>query len=135
MAAHERIEQSAILNHIAVEFPHSVLVRAETLRYFAYLANADVHRQLGVDGLEQCVASETGRGVKVGDLADGVNAGIGAAAAIDANTLFLRDRGDGPFEHLLHRAAARLPLPAEELRAVVADDEPQIAHGEEPGSN
>ena len=65
-------------------------------------------------------------GVEVDDLADGVNAGVGAAAGVDADRL-PRQRGDGGFQRLLHGAKAGLRLPAVEVGAVVAESA-ELAH-------
>src|SRR5438046_2717755 len=67
-------------------------------------------------------------GVEVDDLADGVHAGIGAAAGVGANSL-ARQLGNGGFERFLDGAEVELRLPAEEVCAVVAKGELDIPHG------
>ena len=60
-------------------------------------------------------------GVEVDDLADGVDAGVGAAAGVDADACSPVERGEGGFQRLLHGAEAGLRLPAVEVGAVVAE--------------
>ena len=66
--------------------------------------------------------------MEVDDLADGVDAGVGPAAGIDADRSLAGQLGDGLFERLLHGAKAGLRLPAVEVGAVVAEDEPDVSH-------
>ena len=64
----------------------------------------------------------------MGDLAQRMDAGIGAAGAMDRHGLAakLRDRG---FERLLHRQPLRLALPADEPGAVIFDRQLVAGHG------
>ena len=65
--------------------------------------------------------------VRAGDLAVGVNAGVGASGAMnrDRRPFELRQR---LLEQPLYRFAFGLPLPADESRAVVREGEFQGAH-------
>ena len=64
----------------------------------------------------------------MGDLAQRMDAGIGAAGAMDRHGLAakLRDRG---FDRLLHRQPLRLALPADEPGAVIFDRQLVAGHG------
>ena len=65
--------------------------------------------------------------MEIDDLADRVNAGVGAAAGVDADWL-PRQLWQGGFQRFLHGAKAGLRLPAVEVGAVVAQDEFEVAH-------
>jgi hypothetical protein len=127
--AQERVWQPAVLDHIAVLLPHGVLVGTETLRHFDQFAHAHVLGQLRVDRLQQHVGAQFRGGVDVRHLADGVDAGIGPAAAVHPDPLLTGDLGDRLLQRLLHGAAAGLRLPAEEVGPVVADRQLQVPHG------
>ena len=62
--------------------------------------------------------------VDVGDLAGGVDAGVGAAGDHEPRAAPPRMRPSAPSRVLLHRAQPGLPRPAAEVRAVVGDVEP-----------
>ena len=66
---------------------------------------------MGVERLDETAGGERSVGVEVGDLADGVNAGIGAATGVDAAAAAVR-LGNGRFQRFLNRAEAGLSLPA-----------------------
>ena len=84
--------------------------------------DADFRGQVDIEGAEPCGGVHAaGIGdVEVGDLANGVDAGVGAAAAVDGDRLG-EDGGGGGFEDVLDGAAAGLGLPAAEGSAVVGD--------------
>ena len=67
-------------------------------------------------------------GVEVGDLADGVDAGVGAAAGVNAHLLGAGELPQRGFERLLHGAETGLRLPAVEVGAVVAEGEFEVTH-------
>src|SRR5207249_2048750 len=69
---------------------------------------------------------ETGR-VEVDDLADGMNASVGAAAGIDAAAL-AGQGGEGLLQRLLDGTAAGLGLPAVEVGTVVAQNQFDVPH-------
>ena len=62
------------------------------------------------------------------DLADGVDAGVGAATGVAADPLVAGDCGDAGFQRLLHRAVPRLRLPPAEIGAVIGQGEFDVAH-------
>ena len=63
----------------------------------------------------------------MGDLAEGMDAGIGAAGALDRDRL-AREGGDRLLDRLLHRAAVLLPLPADKGAAVIFDGQLVARH-------
>lgn len=91
--------------------------------------HADAGGEFGVECGDpvEGVHGEPGGGVEVGDLGEGVDAGIGAAGAVDAHGL-LGDFGGGGLEEILNGVAAGLGLPAVVRAAVVGEGELE-AHG------
>src|SRR6185437_15454719 len=65
--------------------------------------------------------------IAVGNLSEGVHAGIGAARAVDANRL-AADRLDRCLQRALHRGAIVLDLPAAIRRAVIFDGQFVAGH-------
>src|SRR4029434_9857515 len=88
----------------------------------------DIIRQMGVDRRHELVRRQLGLAEEVSDLPERMHARIGPAGGVDADALLAGQRGDGGFERFLHGALAWLHLPAEEIRAVVAEGELEIAH-------
>ena len=118
----------AVVDHVAVQLAHGVAVGVERLRHvLGRRATTTSSRQMGVDRPQQTFGGELRVGVEVDDLADGVDAGIGSAAGVDADALLAGELGDGLFERLLHGAVAGLRLPAVEVGAVVAEGELEVA--------
>src|SRR5713101_8968511 len=81
-----------------------------------------------IQGSNQHIRRMVSRRVKVDDLADGMNAGVGSAAGVGMDS-FAGEFGDGGFQSLLHGSKPRLGLPAEEVGAVVAQGQLNVAHG------
>src|SRR5262249_44115450 len=61
------------------------------------------------------------------DLTERVDAGVGAARA-DHGHIAIVERARRVFEQTLNRRAGRLPLPADEVGAVVGDRHPEAGH-------
>jgi hypothetical protein len=119
VAAHEQVGHLAVVDDVAVELAQRVAVGVEVVVYFLGGAHDDIGRQAGVDGAKEDGGGQGRVGAEVDDLADGVDAGVGAAAGVDPDALLAGQVGDGLFEGLLHGAQARLSLPAVEVGAVV----------------
>ena len=68
----------------------------------------------------------------MGDLAERVDAGIGAAGALDHDGL-AGEGGDRLLDRLLHGAAVLLALPADEGAAVIFDGELVAGHAADAG--
>jgi hypothetical protein len=82
---------------------------------------------VGVEGAPQHVEGQGRFAAEVDDLADGVDAGVGAAAGVDAQAL-AGEALNGFLQHLLHGAQPRLHLPAVEVGAVVAQRQSEVPH-------
>src|SRR3546814_10950519 len=65
---------------------------------------------------------------EMGDLAEGVDAGIGASGALHQHRL-AAEAVNGLLEGGLYRRAVGLALPADEARPVVLHDDPIAGHG------
>ena len=76
--------------------------------------------EMGVDGVAHRVGGPVAAEVEMGDLAEGVDAGVGAPGALDHHRL-AGEGADRLFEGLLHRRAIGLALPADERAAVILD--------------
>ncbi len=82
--------------------------------------HGDRFRQESVDTADPGRVGARSAGVEMRHLLARVDAAVGAASGSDAEG-FAGDRGKRSFEHVLHRAAARLGLPAEKAAAVVLE--------------
>src|SRR5216683_4844670 len=83
---------------------------------------------MGIQGSNQHVRRMAGCCVEVDDLADRVNAGVGSPAGVGMDSL-AGEFGDGGFQSFLNGSKSRLGLPAEEIAAVVAEGQLNVAHG------
>src|SRR5207302_6515538 len=98
------------------------------LRHVRRLANHDIARQVSIQRSNEYVGGMLGCCVEVDDLADRMNTGVGSAAGIGMDP-FVGERRDGCLQGLLNSSKPRLALPAEEVGAIVAQDQLDVAHG------
>ena len=84
------------------------------------LQHADIGRKQRVEREGILVGGNAAQGIKVGTLAQGMHARIGAAGARHTR-LFPGQAGERLLQHLLHAQGIVLPLPARIGGAVVAD--------------
>ena len=120
-------EDLAAPDAVAVGFslglPASVEIGADFFRG----DDADCGRKEGVQGALEFGGRESGLRFEMGDLSEGVDAGIGAACAVDED-FFLGDLAGGFGDGALNGRLARLDLPAVEGGAVVGNGEFEEAH-------
>ena len=90
----------------------------EVRRYLPACVDADVPGQHGVQHKGILVGRNGGMGVEMAGLPQGVNPRVRAAGAGNGD-LLPAGAGEGLLQHLLHRQAVVLPLPAAVGRAVV----------------
>jgi len=116
---------------VAVGFSYGIEAGVEIVRSESDVHDPDGRREVDIEGaLPGGEIHAAGvRDVAVGHLAEGMDAGIGAAAAVDGDG----GRGfeyfrDGCFEEILHGIAAGLALPSGEGTPVPGDGEAE-AHG------
>lgn len=93
----------------------------------AYGANPDISGEEGVEGAQQLIVLEAKFGPEAGHLSLGMDAGVGPACSHSGNP-FSGQFGQGCLELALNRPTPGLSLPAAEIRAVVADGQPDYAH-------
>ena len=105
--------------------PAGVEIRAD----FLCGGDADCGREQGIQGALEFGGGEGGLRFEMGDLAEGVDAGIGAACAVDED-FFLSDLAGGFGDGALDGRLGGLDLPAVEGGAVVGDGEFEVAHCE-----
>ena len=94
---------------------------------FLRVQNADIGRQMGIQGDGELVRRHTGLRIEVRHLGTGVDAGVRAAAALKAAAL-AGDLEDGLFDLLLHGDTVGLSLPAHVVCAVILDYGPYASH-------
>ena len=96
----------------------------EVIGHLFAFNDADFGRELGVEGWNpvEGVHGEAVRCVEVGDLAEGVHAGVGATASVEAKG-FLGDGGEGLFDQFLNGLGIGLDLPTAKAGAVIGDSE------------
>jgi hypothetical protein len=83
--------------------------------------------QMGIDGAADGIGRPVAREVDVGDLAQRMDARIGAPGALDRGRL-AAEGGDRLLDRLLHRAAVLLALPADIGTAVIFDGQLVARH-------
>src|SRR5260370_10849008 len=125
--AQERIGRRPVVDHIPIKLAFSIAVGIKCLRHIRRLANHDVGWQMSIQGSNQYIGRMLGCCVEVDDLADRVNTGVGSPAGIGMRS-FTSERGDGGLEGFLHGSKPRLRLPAEEVGAIVAQGQLDVAH-------
>ena len=74
----------------------------------------------------RCGVGFTGK-IKMGDLAESMDAAVGSPSAMDGHRL-LRESVDGLFQRLLDRPAIVLALPTDKTAAVILDVQPPARH-------
>ena len=89
--------------------------------------DADRWRKQGVQGAMEFGSGEGGLRFEIRDLGESVDAGVGAACAMDED-FFLGDLAGGFGDGALDGRLAGLDLPAMEGGAVVGDGEFEVAH-------
>jgi hypothetical protein len=100
-------------------------------RPFARRQHADLGRQLGVEGADQRWRIDRPFERERGDLAERMDAGIGAPGARDRNVTIL-EFAQRRFEQTLNRGPDRLPLPADVIGPVVGENDCERRHRLQP---
>ncbi len=83
--------------------------------------------QMGVEGVAHRVGRPVADKVDMGDLTEGMDAGVGAPGALDHDRLAAKG-GDRLFDRLLYGAAVLLTLPADIGAAVIFDGQLVAGH-------
>ena len=106
----------------------------EVIGDFLAFHDADGGRELAIKGGNpvEGVHGEIVRSIEVGHLAEGVDAGIGAARAVNTDG-FLGDGGDGFLNAFLNGVGIGLDLPAAEGCAVIGNGEFEVHGGSAVG--
>ena len=134
IAAGEHIRVGTCLHEVAVLFLLGGEAGVEGGIDLLGKEHPDVRGQVGVERDGKLVRCHAGFRVEVGHLGPGVDAGVRAAAALEAGML-AGHLQDGLLHYLLHGHAVRLGLPAHVVRAVVCDYGPDAPHHRSPGTN
>ena len=92
---------------------------------FPGFKNGDARRRQAVEGAGERVGRDSRARVKVGHLAESVDAGIGSSRCLE-NKLFTGDALEGHLQHFLDGGALRLDLPAVERQAVVFEEKAYV---------
>ncbi len=82
VAPEERRKDAATIDGVAVGFGLGVPARVKLQRNLLGVADTNRGRKQGVQGVRQFFWCETGLGLEIGDLALGMNTGIGAAGGL-----------------------------------------------------
>ena len=127
ISAQERIGRRAVVDHIPIKLALGIAVGIKRLRHVRCLANHDIGRQMSIQSSNEYVGGMLGCCVEVNDLADRVNAGVGSPAGVGMRSL-TGERRNGGFQSLLNGSKPRLCLPAEEVGAIVAQGQLNVAH-------
>jgi len=102
--------------------------RVEPVRRLGGAEYVDVRRQLVVEALNERGRRQVRRHVEVGDLREGVHAGVGTAGAVQLEVLTSGHRPDRPVQFTLDGARVLLDLPAAVAGAGVLDREAIAGH-------
>ena len=84
--------------------------------------------EMMIDRVAHLVGGEILFKIHMGDLTEGMDAGIGPPCAIDLARAAI-ELGGGGFQRALHRGAIVLPLPTHERAAIIFDGELVARHG------
>ena len=87
----------------------------------------DIFGQEGIQGAQKFSVLKAKLGSKAGSLSLGMDAGVGPACSHHGNP-FSGQLGQGILDLALDRPISGLSLPTAEIRAVVADGQPDYAH-------
>ena len=112
----EGVVHHLVQDEITVSLFHRIEPRVKGGRDEAAFHDADVARQIGVEGAQKNGGLVQARRVEGGDLAERMNAGVGAAGTLQVD-FFTPQFGQRELEAFLHRAVLGLALPAEEIGA------------------
>ena len=112
---------------VAVGFSLGLPASVEIGADFFGSDDADCGRKKCIEGALEFGGGEGGLRFEMGDLREGMDAGIGAACAVDED-FFLGDLAGGFSDGALDGRLAGLDLPAVEGGAVVGDGEFEVAH-------
>ena len=121
-----------VVDSVPVELRYRVGRRSESQRDLVRRADRDILGQPSADGFLEILARHDAGGLEVGDLACGVNPGIGSPGSQNRH-LMVNDPPQSLLDRLLHRPHARLPLPAVEVGTVVGDQQADIT--QHPGNS
>ena len=100
---------------------HGIVARVEAVRHRCRLKHVDIGRQLVVDAPYERGRRQIGHDVEMRDLRDGVDAGVGAAGAIQLEIAATRHGAHRLVDLALNRACVLLNLPAAVARSGVLD--------------
>ena len=104
------------------------MARVKPVRHRVGAQDVDVGRQFVVDPAPERLGRQRGRDVEMRDLRQRVDAGIGAARAVQFEVLAAGHRSDGAIDLALNRAGVLLDLPAAVPRAGVLDRQLESGH-------
>jgi hypothetical protein len=121
-AVADRRATVGVPNLITIQFLPGRESRVEIGRRECDLDDGNGARQQGVEPAPKTDEGNVRVGIDVGHLTEGVDPGIGASSAFDHRTLS-GHLGERLFERRLNRRSVGLSLPADELGAVVLDDQ------------
>ena len=117
---------------IAVDFATGLEAGMKVLGCAGGAEDADFWGEIGIEGGEPFGwGEEVGGDIGVGDLGEGVDAGVGAAGAVDDDASG-GDFLESGFEMILDCGATGLALPATEGATVVGDDDFEAESGGHP---
>ena len=124
-------EDTIVPDAVGVDFSGGAESCVEGARGFGAVEDAECGDQACVEGAGPLFEGQpVGGHVGVGNLAGGMDAGIGAPGAVDDDSV-ADEVGEGAFDGVLDGASVALALPAVEGGAVVGDEhpQPQVAFG------
>ena len=128
VVALEDVGDGAVVDDVAIPFPDRIAQRVKRFGDLDRFEDGDIFGQFGVQGALEDAGREAAFSAETGHLAQGVNARVSSPAADDPDPL-AGDFGQRRFEHLLHRLAPRLDLPARISGAVVGERELEVRMG------
>src|SRR5712691_9738393 len=127
VAREERVRDRGVVDEVGVALAERRAARVEPARGLPNLAHADVVGQRGVERPEDHPRGEPGAHGQRGDLAEGVDAGVGATRADHLRVRYEPSRGVE--NDALDGAGAGLDLPAVVVGAVVRQHQEERGRG------
>ena len=123
----ERVLDTGIINGIGIFLADAGADGIEVLPNLKGLRHHDIHRQVGIQGIREAADRDHRLRTEIGDVAAGVDTGVGAPAAGHMDTL-ARDHGHRFFQRLLNCGKIFLNLPAMIGCSLIFQNQCDITH-------
>jgi hypothetical protein len=127
VAEKKRADPGRVENPVSIDLRQSRLSSMEAGRRGADRKHPDIPGEKGVERMPKLAVPERKSAFKTGHLALGMDTGVCSSGPCDRDSLSAK-LGQDVFDHPLDRPPIGLPLPAVEIRTVIAQNELGYTH-------